>query len=117
MKKIIVMLMSVLIFNAQAQEKKKEVLTVTFKVLGNCEQCKKRIENATDIKGVKTSTWDEKTQMLTVIYRADKVSVQQIKEAVARSGHDVEGVKASDEAYKKLPECCKYRDKKCEVKK
>ena len=30
-------------------------VTQTFSVKGNCEQCKERIENAADIKGVKTT--------------------------------------------------------------
>ncbi len=117
MKRILLIMLVAVISSVQAQEKKKEVLTATIKVLGNCDQCKNRIENAADIKGVKTSTWNEETQTLTVVYRADKVSEQQIKEAVLRAGHDVEDKKAPDNVYKKLPECCKFRDKKCEEKK
>lgn len=117
MKRILLILLAAFMSNVQAQEKKKEVLTATYKVLGNCDECKNRIENAADIKGVKTSTWNAEAQTLTVVYRADKVSEQQIKDAVLRSGHDVEDKKASDAVYKKLPECCKFRDKKCEEKK
>jgi len=117
MKKIIVLILLALGFNGLAQDKKKETITASFQVFGNCEQCKDRIENAADIKGVKTSKWDEATQTLKVIYRADKVTVEKIKAAVAEAGHDVDGVKAPDNTYQKLPDCCKYRDKKCEVKK
>jgi hypothetical protein len=116
MKKMIVMALLALTGMLHAQTKGKQVLTATFKVAGNCEQCKERIENAADIKGVKTSVWDQKTQMLKVVYRADKVSEQDIRNAIAKSGHDVEGVAAPDSAYKELPDCCKYRDKKCEKK-
>ena len=93
-----------------AQEKKKETKTIDFKVSGACEQCKRRIENAADIKGVKLSDWSEKTQILKVTYRSDKVSEEQIKQAILKSGHDVDNEKAPDEAYKKLPDCCKYRE-------
>ncbi len=116
MKKLIVVLMMISGF-AFSQEKPKQVLTAFIKVEGNCEQCKKRIENSVDIKGVKTSEWNEKTHILKVIYRADKVTEQQIKEAIVKAGHDVEGSKATTTDYDKLPDCCKYRDKKCEVKK
>ena len=112
---VLVLLLAALF--ATAQNNHKEIKTVTFSVKGNCEQCKKRIENAADIKGVKQSEWDVKTQTIKVIFRADKVSEQQIKEAIAKAGHDVDGVKAPDENYSKLPSCCKYRDKKCEEKK
>ena len=114
MRKFILLIMLCSGMMLSAQNKEKQVATAVFKVAGNCDQCKNRIENAADIKGVKNSTWDEKTQMLTVIYRTDKVSEQQIKQAVAKAGHDVEGVPADDAEYKNLPACCQYRDKKCE---
>lgn len=100
-----------------AQEKQKQVLTVFFKVSGNCEQCKERIENAADIKGVKTSSWDKKTHILKVVYRTDKVTEEKIREAIAKSGHDVDSVVANEADYARLPGCCKYRDRKCEENK
>jgi len=84
--------------------------TVIFKVSGVCESCKTRIENAALIKGVKYVNWDIKTQKLTVIYRNDKVKIDEIHKSIALAGHDTEKIKASDEAYKKLPKCCAYRD-------
>ncbi len=92
------------------------VKTATILVKGNCEECKERIENAADIKGVKISSWDEKTQILTVTYKSDKVSLVQIEKAIAVSGHDAADIKAGDASYKKLPSCCKYRDRACEPK-
>jgi hypothetical protein len=88
--------------------------TITLSVKGNCEECKARIENAADIKGVKLATWDEKTQIATVIYNADKITALKIEQAIAASGHDAGNTKGDDSKYKKLPSCCKYRDKKCE---
>lgn len=92
------------------------VKTSTIAVKGNCEDCKKRIENAADIKGVKFSSWDEDKQMITVTYKSDKVTLDAIEKAIAASGHDVGNTKGNDANYKKLPECCKYRDKACEKK-
>ncbi len=94
----------------------KSIKTTTLTVKGNCEECKSRIENAADIKGVKIATWDQKKQILTVTYKEDKVSIADIEKAIAASGHDVANVKSSESAYKKLPECCKYRDNACEKK-
>lgn len=91
----------------------KAVTTATIAVKGNCEECKKRIENAADIKGVKLSQWDEVAQTLRVTYRPDKVSLEQIEQAVAASGHDAGKSTARDADYKELPKCCQYRDGTC----
>ena len=113
MKNLFLILLSFLCIQSYSQEKPKEIKTVTFKVAGNCEQCKNRIENACDLKGVKLAEWDTKTQLLKVTYRTDKATEEQIKQAVLSSGHDIENLKAPDAAYQKLPDCCKFRDKKC----
>jgi copper chaperone CopZ len=103
-----------LINNSTAQDKaKKEIKTIHFKVEGNCGECKKRIENAAYIKGVKNSSWDEKTKNLTIIYRADKFTEEQIHSAIAKAGHDTEKAKSTQETYLNLPDCCKYKDQKC----
>jgi copper chaperone CopZ len=104
---IILIFISIISF---AQEKQQETKTISFKVSGVCEQCKKRIENAADIKGVKFAEWDEKTQVMKITYRTDKVSDTQIKQAILNAGHDVDNEKASEASYKKLPDCCKYRE-------
>jgi periplasmic mercuric ion binding protein len=99
--------------NVMAQQDK-GTATATISVKGNCEECKKRIENAADIKGVKFSEWNETTQAITVTYKTDKVSLEQIEKAIAASGHDTKNIKSGKPAYNQLPSCCKYRDKSCE---
>ncbi len=96
---------------------KSTTTTLTLSVKGNCDQCKDRIENAADIKGVKVCKWSEKTQIATVTYNSEKTTPEEIKKAIAKAGHDVDGEKAPDGSYKKLPDCCQYRDNKCEEKK
>ena len=88
----------------------------TFSVKGNCEQCKERIENAADIKGVKNAVWNEDKQVITVTYNADKVTLDQIEKAIAKSGHKTGNVKADSVAYKALPACCKYESANCKKK-
>jgi copper chaperone CopZ len=90
--------------------------TMTLLVKGNCDECKQRIENAADIKGVKLCNWDKEKQVATIIYRPDKVTPEQIEKAIAASGHDAGVTKAQSGTYQKLPDCCKYRDKNCEKK-
>lgn len=116
MKKLF-FLIGLFISIATFSQNKSTTATLTVSVKGNCDQCKERIENAADIKGVKICKWSEKTQVATITYNPEKVTPEQIKEAIAKAGHDVEGVKAPDASYKKLPDCCQYRDKACETKK
>lgn len=89
------------------------VTTSTISVKGNCGECKDRIENAADIKGVKNSVWSEKTHVLTVTYDSQKVTLVQIEEAIAKAGHTTATKTADAKAYKKLPECCKYEQGAC----
>jgi copper chaperone CopZ len=107
----IILFMSVQLFGQD-----KSVKTITLSVKGNCEECKARIENAADIKGVKLCTWDEKTQTATITYKSDKVTLEQIEKAIAAAGHDAGSAKAPEATYKKLPDCCLYREKSCEKK-
>ena len=100
------LLLSVGIF---ASQEKKE----TFKVYGNCDMCKKRIETAAmSVDGVISADWNKETKMLDVTYDESKTDLRKIHEAIANAGHDTDTVKAGDEAYDKLPACCKYERKK-----
>lgn len=84
--------------------------TIKFEVDGNCDMCKKRIENALDVKGIKYANWDVKTKMIEVVYRTDKISEDQIHQLIAKAGHDTPKVKATKEDYNNLHGCCKYRE-------
>ncbi|HRG02098.1 MAG TPA: heavy-metal-associated domain-containing protein [Bacteroidia bacterium] len=92
------------------------ITTTTITVKGNCGECKDRIENAADIKGVKNATWEEKTQVLSVTYDSQKVSLAQIEEAIAKAGHTTTNKVADTKSYKKLPDCCKYEQGACKEK-
>lgn len=92
------------------------VTTSTISVKGNCDECKERIENASDIKGVKNAVWDEHKQALTVTYDTKKVTLEQIEKAIAKSGHETANQKADTSAYKGLPSCCQYQSTDCKKK-
>ncbi len=95
---------------ATAQKAAKKVETATYKVAGVCDMCKKRIENAALIKGVKLAEWDKESQLLRIVYKTSKTSETAILQSVADAGYDSEKIAASDAAYNKLPACCAYRD-------
>lgn len=81
-----------------------------FKVSGNCEMCKERIETAAkSVKGVTTAIWDVDSKVLHVNYNPVQTDLIKIQKAIAKAGHDTEKFKAEDKTYNALPECCKYR--------
>nr|WP_315030396.1 TonB-dependent receptor [uncultured Chryseobacterium sp.] len=77
-----------------------------FKVKGNCEMCKTRIESAAKKAGAKKAEYSIDLQTLTL--EIDKVSADDVLKKVAEAGHDNEKFKASNETYEGLPGCCHY---------
>ena len=112
MKNIIQNLLIVLfIFSAGhvfSQAPAKKIVTSEFKVEGVCDMCKKRIENAAFIKGVRLAEWNKATQTLKVIYSSKKTDQSSIEQAIADVGHKAGNTEANKEAYEKLPACCQY---------
>jgi copper chaperone CopZ len=83
----------------------------TLDVDGVCMMCKDRIEKASiKAKGVKIADWNVETHELKLIYNEKKTSLAEIKQSIADVGHDVEDLKATDEAYNSVHDCCRYRD-------
>jgi mercuric ion binding protein len=82
--------------------------TAVLHVPGMCDMCKKRIELAADIKGVKDANYNLEKKELTIIYKPEKVDLQTIVAEILKSGYDVDSLRAPDEAYKKLDHCCQY---------
>ncbi len=114
MKTIIIFIIaSIFSIKVQAQS---NIQTSSFSVKGNCDECKERIENAADIKGVKNAVWNEEKQTLTITYDSKKVSVDQVEIAIAKSGHKTAHHDADTKAYNGLPDCCKYESKDCHKK-
>lgn len=81
----------------------------TFKVYGKCGMCKKRIEGALkEIPGIESSNWIVDTQMITVKFNPDIISLDDIHKKIIAVGHDTEKFRAEDTTYNKLPGCCQY---------
>jgi Cu(I)/Ag(I) efflux system membrane fusion protein len=91
-------------------KEKKHIQHTQFKVSGNCEMCKERIETtAKSAKGVISAVWDVQSKQIHIEYDELKTNSMAIHKAIAKAGHDTDLEKASDDIYKKLPECCLYR--------
>jgi len=73
-----------------------------------CDMCKETVEkNMAFEKGVKKSTLDVESKVLTVIYNPQKTTPEKLRAAVAKIGYDADEVPADPKAYKKLDACCK----------
>ncbi|MBS3805881.1 MAG: ATPase [Bacteroidales bacterium] len=82
-----------------------------FQVDGNCSMCKERIEEAaTQVEGVEEASWDAEKDQLTLAYHKKQVKLMDVHNKIAGAGHDTKKVAATDEAYRALPMCCKYRE-------
>ena len=85
--------------------------TIKIKTSSQCYDCKERIEEALAFeKGVKSSTLDLETKIVTVSYKAGKTTPDKIRKAISKVGYDADEVKADLKAYGKLPACCKKPD-------
>lgn len=105
--------LGILLFSIKNSLGQPSIKTTTISVKGNCEDCKERIENAADIKGVKLFVWDVDTKIATITYNTDKVTILQIEKAIAKIGYEAGNEKANENAYLKLPECCQYKNREC----
>lgn len=86
-------------------EKEKEVKIKTSAI---CGMCKARIErNLAFEKGVKESTLDVKSKIVTIKYNPTKTDVAKLKANISKTGYDAEEVMADEAGYAKLPSCCK----------
>jgi periplasmic mercuric ion binding protein len=97
--------------NASAQTTAKATVqqkTETFKVWGNCDMCKARIEKTVKADGATSADWDKNTKILKVTFDPSKTSVDSFGKKLASVGHDTEKYRADDKAYDALDNCCKY---------
>lgn len=88
------------------QEKKEE--TIKIKTSAVCGMCKDRIEsNMAYEKGVKDVVLNVKTKICTITYKTAKTDPQKLRTAITKIGYDADDMKADENAYDKLPACCK----------
>ncbi len=84
--------------------------TSEFFVDGACGMCKDRIETAAlTVQGVKEASWNQEAKMLEISHNAG-LDIMVVHKAVAKVGHNTKKIKADDEVYNALPDCCHYRD-------
>ncbi len=112
MKQLISIIAIILMAITSAQAKG-DIKTDTFSVDGNCDMCKKRIENAAYIIGVKRADWNKADHKIVVVYNSAKTNVEAIQQSIAKAGHNTPLYEAKEADYEKLPKCCHYKTEEC----
>jgi hypothetical protein len=110
MRRIFIIIVFILISTNLSVAQDAKIIQTEFKVFGNCEMCKSRIEKAVKINEVKYAKWNKNTKMLKIAF-VSTIDVDSLHKRIAEVGHDTEKYKAQDEVYSSLPKCCLYRDK------
>ncbi|HOZ79728.1 MAG TPA: heavy-metal-associated domain-containing protein [Ferruginibacter sp.] len=107
MKSISLTVLSFFAFIAMgfAQSQKVEIKTPGVQ----CEMCKTKIENYLMKRepGITAVKVDIKKKTTTVTFLKDRNNIEQVKTAIANAGYDADDVTAEEDAYKRLPKCCK----------
>lgn len=111
MKNFSVLLMMVLgisIFNTtDARNTGDGIEEVQIQTNAICGECKERLEDAMYmLKGVKKAELDLKTKIMTVEFKTNKTSVDEIKQAIVDTGYDADDLKADTKVRSTLPYCC-----------
>ncbi|MBI2257459.1 MAG: heavy-metal-associated domain-containing protein [Flavobacteriia bacterium] len=108
-KQVLLLLMMVFstmtLFSQEKDQNKKQ--TAIIKTSAECDMCKERIESKLNYtKGVSFAELDFKSKELTVKFKTDKITLEEIKKILSELGYDADDVKANPEAAKLLPTCC-----------
>lgn len=79
--------------------------------MGDCKECIKGLEKfLIKINGIESVEFVRKSKTLKIVYDPAYMSEIDIHQNIAKRGYDTELVKATDQAYNDLMDCCKYRN-------
>ncbi|MBP9153294.1 MAG: heavy-metal-associated domain-containing protein [Flavobacteriales bacterium] len=86
----------------------KSIETVEIKTSAVCDMCKETIEKQMAFtKGVTGAMLNVKTSVLTVSYKTNRTTLEDIRTAINEVGYDADDSPATKEAYENLHDCCK----------
>lgn len=112
MKKNILFILALFISFAGVQaQSKTSVIIIKTKIYcdhcAECGSCKERILNELKFtKGIKAAELDVAKQEITINYFSKKITIEQIKEAINKTGYDADEQLADAKFVGKLDECC-----------
>lgn len=104
MKYLIASILFILTFTVASAQKKD--LTVKSTIV--CGMCKETIEDGLAfVDGVKSTRVDVDAKEITVKYKSDIISEEEVKTAITKLGYAAGDMPADKEAYDNLHGCCK----------
>jgi copper chaperone CopZ len=79
--------------------------------IGECKECSRSLEKILiKLNGIESVEFIKKNKTLKIVYNPAYISEPDIHRKIAEVGYDTELVKATDQAYNNLLECCKYKN-------
>lgn len=108
----LILVVPFLTFTISCNAQMKNVKTVNVKIDGNCEMCEETIETAAYLKKTASADWNKDTKQAILSFDSTKTNADEVLKRIAYSGYDNEKFLAPDDAYAKLPGCCKYDRKR-----
>ena len=84
--------------------------TTTFTAKGCCPTCELAILDAVDMDAVKSASWEQFEETLTIKFHSKQITSENLQMIVAGEGYDTDLFLAPDSIYIALPKCCQYRD-------
>jgi copper chaperone CopZ len=109
MKKFILTALAGILISLGASAQTKAVMTTKISTpTVQCEMCKNTIESYLKrMDGVMSVNVNVRRKETTIKYVTDRTNEEAIKTAIANAGYDANEIKATADAYKALPKCCK----------
>jgi periplasmic mercuric ion binding protein len=105
---VFILLATMSVFTLSAQDvNSKKSQKVVIKTSAECGDCKEKIEEKLNYtKGIVFSELDYETKELTVKFKPNLITLEEIKKILSEMGYDADELKANENEQKKLPLCC-----------
>jgi len=105
MKNILITLIATFSITVTYAQKSIEVVEIQTSAV--CDMCKETIEKQLAFtKGVTDANLDVKTAVVTVSFKTNKSTIEDIRAAINEVGYDADDSPADKEAYENLHHCC-----------
>ena len=88
----------------------KSTEVISFTAKGCCPTCEKFIITAVSSEDVKSVSWDQFEESLTVEFFTGSTTSFELQRRVALAGYDTDMYLAPDSVYLAMRACCRYRD-------
>lgn len=109
-KRILIIILTVFSISHIYAQTSLDFSKIKITVQGACGMCESRIEEtALKTPGVVEADWNVDNKILTVTFDPGLFQESVLHQNIAAVGHDTNLIKAQDDIYNQLPQCCLYR--------